>query len=517
MGRYNYRRRSNKSGSISVQVYKSDINGQRHIKTMGTGQTESELLELEKEARAYICDLTGEREFNFDEQPYDRIEEDPSVIYSKPVVSSEGPELILGKLFDEVGFGVIDEPLFRSIVLSRLVYPASKLKTTEYLYYHKRKEIEVSQIYRFLDWFYENVQERVQDIAYNWTKNLLGGKVNVLSYDMTTLHFESDDEDDLKKIGYSKNGKFQSPQIMLGLLVSTNGYPIGYNIYPGNTYEGHTLVPILESMTSKYNLGKPVIIADSGLLSKENMKELERAGYKFIIGARIKSESPAWQSKILEQFQEPKDGSSISFDKGKNNRLIVNYSERRAKRDFHNRNRGIARLQKNFSSGKITKKSINNRGYNKLLSITGGKDIKIIIDEEKIALDAKWDGLKGYVTNSELSPQEVIDNYKQLWNIEKAFRISKTDLRVRPIYHYRQRRIEAHICIAFVAYAIFKELERRIAEDKSITFSVYKAIEMTKTIFKVTMTSKKTKKTFTSFADISNDQATLLRFMGYKV
>ena len=141
-------------------------------------------------------------------------------------------------------------------------------------------------------------------------------------------------------------------------------------------------------------------------------------------------------------------------------RLIISYTKNRAKKDEHNRNRGIDRLEKMGTAGNLTKQHINNRGYNKFLTMTG--ETKIDINQDKIEADKQWDGLKGYLTNTRLTPKTIIRQYGQLWQIERAFRISKTDLRIRPIYHYRKRRIKAHISIAFVAYTVYKELENKL-------------------------------------------------------
>jgi transposase len=140
----------------------------------------------------------------------------------------------------------------------------------------------------------------------------------------------------------------------------------------------------------------------------------------------------------------------------------------------------LTKLKQRIKSGRLTKDSINNRGYNKFLTLSGA--VAVAIDEEKIKEDSLWDGLKGFVTNTTLPVEKVVTNYRHLWQIEKAFRISKTDLRIRPIYHYRKKRIEAHICIAFVAYTIYKELERLLSQKK-ITFSPKRAIELTQTMY----------------------------------
>ena len=262
--------------------------------------------------------------------------------------------------------------------------------------------------------------------------------------------------DELRIPGFSKDGKHQQPQFFLGLLVGKNGYPIGYDIFEGNTYEGHTLIPFLERFQTCFSLDKPIVVADAGLLSKANLVALKQKGYTFILGARIKNESKAITRQIKQKVLA--DGQISEIQKGDNTTLFVSYSEKRAKKDRSNRERGLKRLEKNINAGRLTKSNINNRGYNKYLNMQG--ELKIAINYEKFEADNKWDGLKGYLTNTDLPANEVIDEYNNLWKIEKAFRISKTDLKIRPIYHRLRERIEAHICISFVSLILYKELER---------------------------------------------------------
>lgn len=233
---------------------------------------------------------------------------------------------------------------------------------------------------------------------------------------------------------------------------------IGYDIYEGNTYEGHTLISFIERTAKKFDLEKPVVIADSGLLSTKNIEALEEKEYEYIIGARLKNEPNAIKNTITAQPYA--NGQTLVINKENGRRLIMQYSDKRAIKDHYNRERGFKRLEKKITSGRLTKANINNRGYNKYLKMKA--KVTISIDTEKFKKDSCWDGLKGYLTNTRLDNQTVFDNYKELWLIEKAFRMSKTDLRIRPIYHRKQDRIKAHICIAFTAYCVYKELERAL-------------------------------------------------------
>lgn len=478
------RKNRNRSGSVSVQVIAKDGGRYRVIRTVGTASHPDAIERLVREAQEIIE--------NPRHQPplFPLLSEADLAVQAfmenmaNAQVRTIGPELIFGTLFDRIGFNAVPSELFRHIVIARLAFPTSKLKTADYLYRYRGITVSAQTIYRFLDHLQRTSKNRVEHIAYAHTKTVLG-EVAVVFYDMTTLYFEAEDEDDLRKIGFSKDGKFQHPQIMLGLLVGEGGFPIGYDIFEGNTFEGKTLLPTLQAIQKKYGFGKPVVVADAGLLSNDNLRKLAAAGYRFIIGGRIRNESGEIREQLLVESASMKDGDSVVLRKKDGTRLIVTYTDRRARKDAHNRERGLKKLRKSVKTGRLTKDSINNRGYNKFLTLDG--EVTVAIDEEKVKEDARWDGLKGYVTNSRLSPQKVTENYAQLWQIEKAFRISKTDLRIRPVHHYRRKRIEAHICIAFVAYAVWKELERQL-ERHGVRMSARRAAELTHTMYELEYT-----------------------------
>lgn len=366
----------------------------------------------------------------------------------------------------------------------------------------------VDQIYRFLDKLSSGLKTEVEKIAFNHTKKIIGKDIGIVFYDMTTLHFESSDEDDLRKTGFSKEGKHQHPQIYLGLLVSLGGLPIGYDIFEGNIFEGHTLIPVLEKFEERFNLNKPIIIADAGLLTKTNIQTLEQKGYKYIIGGRIKNETERIKARILSEKWF--DSHTISIKKDRQRKLIVSYSKKRAKKDEHNRKRGLTRLEKNLKAGKLSKANINNKGYNKYLKLIG--ELKIKIDYDKFNADKSWDGLKGYLTNTKLNHKKIIENYNQLWQIEKAFRISKTDLRIRPIYHRLKNRIDSHICIAFTAYTVYKELERVLQKEKS-KISLKRAAELTHNIYRLNVVLPESKHLKAILLQMDEEQTELYKII----
>jgi transposase len=482
------RKKRNKSGSTSIQIIDKNYGKYRVIKTIGSTCEPDEIDYLWRKAHQLLPDIIGQTSLNLF-QDEDRVILNFFKESNKPKVRVVGPERIFGTLFNNIGFNAIEDDLFRHLVITRLVYPGSKLKTIDYLRRYNGVDIDISKIYRFLDRLHSQYKERVEQISFDHSRRVLRGKISMVFYDMTTLYFESSDEDDLRITGFSKDGKHQNPQIYLGLLVGKQGYPIGYEIFEGNKFEGHTLIPVLEHFQDKFKLQKAIVIADAGLLSNENILELKKKGYKFILGGRVKNESDSVKEQILEQKWS--EGSVKVFNKEDSIRLIVGYSERRAKKDASNRTKGLLRLEKKIKAGKLTKSSINNRGYNKYLKLTG--QINIEIDYQKYHEDQIWDGLKGYVTNSKLQPKEVIENYNQLWHIEKAFRISKTDLKIRPIYHRLRNRIEAHICICFTAYSILKELERILKQAK-LQISPQRTAELCQTIYELDIILPQSKK-----------------------
>lgn len=469
------RRLKHSKGYTYIQVVDKSLGKYKVLKSFGSFKTVEQEKELIKLAENWMNKHTGRQELDFNNSTQ-AIEGILNNITSHKLI---GIDLVLGKIFDEIGFGQIEDKLFKDLILYRLVYPRSKLKTVQYLSRFGAKKYTEDTVYRYMDKLHSTQKELVEQISYTHSKQVLGDNLQVVFYDVTTIYFEVDNEDELRKTGFSKEGKHQNPQIVLGLLIGKQGYPLAYEIFPGNQFEGHTMLPVVDAFKKKYNLQQLIIVADSGLMSNNNIEELISKNYEFILGARIKNETKKIKEKILSL--KLNNGESNIIEKADLS-LIITYSDDRAKKDRYNREKGFKKLEKRIKSGKLNKTHISNRGYNKYLCLEG--DVKISIDKEKFEQDARWDGLKGYITNANLSKDEVIANYQHLWQIERAFRISKTDLKVRPIYHRLQRRIEAHICLNFVAYKVYKELERKL-KDKKSSLSAEKVIDILQSIFQI--------------------------------
>ena len=477
------KRKKNRSGTTSVVVAEKSRGNYKELVTIGIAKDSSEIDSLvnagyewisrENSRRYPQLDLFGEEREACDRER----DEVRRVLSNVSNILLNGCDLILDRTFDRIGFNRIDDEVFRKLVKARLAYPTSKAATVEYLKNHFDEDVDLSKIYRYLDKLSNHQHEIVQDISVRHTANLFGGKIGVLFYDVTTLYFEADYEDALRKTGFSKEGRHSNPQIILGLLVSLGGYPLAYCIHEGNKYEGHTMLPTINEFVSKYGLENFVVVADSGLMNSANIAELEAHGYKYIIGAKIKNESQEVKNWILEQ---PKlDRQMVEYDKGGGRRLLVGYTDDRAKKDAYNREKGIRRLEKAYKHGALTKSNINKRGYNKFLSMDG--EVKVAINYDRIADDSRWDGLKGYLTNTDIPIQDVYTAYHNLWHVERAFRIAKSKIEIRPMFHFTRKRIEAHICICFVALKVYKELERRL-NVSDIKMSVDKVLALAKTI-----------------------------------
>ena len=472
------RKKTNRSGTISVVVVSKAHGKFTEVKKFGVAKSEAEADELFQKAQLWLRTHNGQQELDFDNRRGKETEETERFLNNIDNVLINGTQLLLDQVYDSIGFNRIPDGILRHLVIARVSQPKSKLATVDYLKSCYDEDVDLNHIYRYMDKLYNTQMELAQQISVEHTREIFGGRIGMMFYDVTTLYFETSDTDVLREPGFSKDGKTAESQVVLGLLVSEGCYPLSYSLFNGSQYEGFTMRPMIDDFKQRFTLGDDfVVVADSGLMNKNNVKMLQEAGYKYILGARIKSENANTKQWILSL--EKKDKACYELKREDGERLIVSFSEKRAKKDAYNRDRGIARLRKTYKNGRITKQQVNKRDYNKFLEIS--KDIEVVINEEKIAEDCRWDGLKGYVTNTDLNPEQVIDQYHGLWVVERAFRISKGTLDMRPMFHFTERRIEAHVCICFIAYKVYKELERLIAINK-IGMSVDHVLDAAKTI-----------------------------------
>src|SRR5450830_1495319 len=481
---------SNNNKTTFVQIVQSvrsaDHITQRIIRHVGVAHNQGELeslkllaeslkIKLEANGQEFLFkpeEVTGLAESKKEYDDSDYIVNVADLIEEQRLTS--GIHEAYGKLFDDLGYAkVTNRPsrnkmiaeVFKNIVLARIANPASKRSSVLKLEEDFGVTIDLDRVYRMMDKLDDPAVGRLEKITYENTASLLGQKINVIFYDATTIYFESFDEDELKRNGFSKDHKHNQPQVLLALMVTTDGLPIDFEVFAGDTYEGSTLIPALKSVREKYDIEKVVFVADSAMLSRDNIAELESLtgdGVSFIVGARLKNLNTNLKSKILDinNYKESSPGLRIGQFEYDGKKLVVSYSARRARKDESDRKKAVEKLKAKLEKSKSVKANISNNSYRKYLKLEGKSTITL--DEDKIASERVWDGLHGVVTNSGLSPIEVLEKYKELFNVEAAFRVTKHDLSVRPIYHWKPERVKAHIAICFAAYALVKHMEYRV-------------------------------------------------------
>lgn len=400
-----------------------------------------------------------------------------------------GPLLILEKLFESAGLNeVLDwivqkHPLLEldlkktifTLVACRFVKPGSKLKIFE----HWRKalypelvnsELPLHHLYRALDVMATH-KEDVEELLYWRKRDMLSSPTDIVLYDLTTLRFESTvaTEGSLRRFGYSKEKRSDCTQVVLGLLLDTSGIPLGFEVYPGNTFEGQTLEGIVEKMKKKFCIRRMIFVADRGLFSKKNLDILRQEQGEFIVGHRLGSMKNVYQEPIydLTKFSWiiPDSLAVLETTTEAGDRLIVTWSKIRAERDAKTRNDIIEKISKKLASKKkITPKAmVTNRNYLKFVKgLDAGKpELNLAVVEEQ----SKRDGFFGIVTNvKDLGAQEIVTNYKELWKIEDAFGELKGTLKTRPIFHWTDHRIIGHLTVCFLAYYVEAQITKMLRE-----------------------------------------------------
>ena len=345
--------------------------------------------------------------------------------------------------------------LYQNLAIIRIIEPASKLRSMTLLQRYFHIAHAERTVYRLLPKLILQ-KERIEQAAYKTACTHFGESFALVLYDVTTLYFESHEPDDeLRARGFSKDDKSKQPQIVIGLLVTPQGFPLMHEVYKGNTFEGHTMLDVVKKFQKRHTDTKPIIVADAAMLSRDNMQYLETEGYRYIVGARLANTPPSFIETISSTLSK-KNNSLIrlnypnrSFD------VVCAYSSLREKKDRRQFEKQILKateLIKRKEAGKrakFVKKSLD------------GKPI-FILDEELKQKTEKLLGIKGYCTNipeNEIPNEQVVSYYHDLWRIEQAFRISKTDLKTRPIFHYTHDAIQAHVLLCFMTLMIGKFIE----------------------------------------------------------
>lgn len=366
------------------------------------------------------------------------------------------------------------------MAISHLLAPKSKLATyAGQDRYTSLTPVELNELYRSLDILSKH-KEHLEEEMYLVNRNLFNMTVDVVFYDVTTFSFSSVKADTLKDFGFSKEGKPNKVQVVLGLLIDCHGRPIGYELFPGNTFDGKTLEKALDSMEGRFGIRKVILVADKGINSKLNLKMISDRGYSYIFASRIKSasrkikdliftqdyteaqsENDTVRYRVIDWINEFKvDGKKYKLAE----KLIITYSEKRARKDRADRERLVEKASA-LLENKAKIKQANKRGGKKYIKDIS-KDSDWILDTEAILADQRFDGYYGIQTNEKkLDPEKVMDAYHNLWKIEQSFRIMKSTLEVKPIFHWTEPRIKGHFVICFLAFLLERNLEFRLKKS----------------------------------------------------
>jgi transposase len=476
--------------------------------------------ELEQRAKEEKLFQTGQLSlFKFAPEAYEQEIPDEQTAQIKKMLKREdvleGPFEVWGEVFDKLGIedvlGLSDRGrgsthALKLCLSAKLTDGGSKRRSAMWLTEQLGMMLSEDRFYRMMDKLSEKI-DKVKELGFNCGRRLCDNKISLVLFDVTTLYFESfiDDEDEktseksqdskaqteekepaklkpgLRRHGFSKDCKFKETQVVLALASSADGIPLWYDVFPGNTAECTTLKPMIDEITWRVNPDEIWVVADGAMLMEENRKLLKEAHASYVLGASIKKLSKVHQKQALslEAFKELDEGRKYRAIPLENDRtLVVTWSESKAKKDAHDRDYMIKRLLKKLDkNGEVQAKVlVSNRGTSKYIEPSDkGSEAKYRINQEKIKEDAKYDGLHGVETDREISGIEdvkaVLEAYGNLWHIEDCFRVSKSDLKIRPIYHWTSERVRAHIAICFIALLMERYLENQVLVRRHVNLS----------------------------------------------
>lgn len=355
---------------------------------------------------------------------------------------------LINTIQDKIGLG--DLPvLLKDLVAIRIFEPASKLRSLELMEHFFGVKHSRKTYYKIAPKCIE-LKESVEKKVIAFAKENYAFQFDIVFYDVTTLYFEAFEEDELRKNGFSKDHKSQQPQILIALLVSKEGFPIAYEVFAGNTFEGHTIIPVVKQFIEANKVKEFTVVADAAMISTENVKQLIQNNINYIVGARL-GNIPSVLLENIDKNISREDGKSIRI-KTDNGYLICSYSSVRYRKDLYEMNKQIEKARQ----------VVEKPSKGKKLKFTKTNNHQLQINEELVEKTKKLLGIKGYYTNLEESVADnkmIIERYHELYKIEQAFRISKSDLQTRPIFHFKEQPIKLHILICFIALVISKHIE----------------------------------------------------------
>ena len=391
----------------------------------------------------------------------------------------EGVDDIAGSAYDELGYNGIlprgSNKLLRDLVITRTVFPYSKHRIWKLLFEQFDKDYDLNSIYWVMDQIHPKIN-KIKQITCAKTQALMPS-ADVVLFDVTTLHFESIEADELREFGYSKNFRFNTTQVVLALATNEHGLPIGYELFKGNEAEVKTLISSINKWKELFNIDKVTFVGDRAMFSKDNLALMDENGYSYVIAAKLRKLPQPKQDEIMDEKHYRMDfiGKDMAwigeFELGDNKRLITTYTPSRAKNDRNKRKQIIDSLKpKTGNASKLIK-----NGAKKYVKVEA---VQTSLDQAKIDKDEMWDGMHGIVTNiHDKHAKELLAKYHSLWHIEEAFRINKHNLKMRPIYHWTMERIESHVALCYMAFAVLKLIQYKV-ELTQIRYSVQDVLDV---------------------------------------
>jgi transposase len=433
------------SGKYAVQVVSKRYGELTVHKHIGTYSNELEKVQLYKQAKDYIDKTTHQGNL---------LEILASWRPSEVAITESRPLLVyhlLSGVYDKLGLNKCPDLLVKDLVVARVYRPASKRETQEILSDQFDRPWSLITIYRHLKKAINSgLKDTFQKALIDFARDKLQDSLHLVFYDVTTLYFESTLREGLRDFGFSKEHRSQETQIVVGLVVNRQGFPLYFDVFRGKTFEGHTLCSVVQNIQKL--LGDPdlVVVADAAMLSQENIDRLIQAKISFIVGARIANLSANLIDQITSQLSS-QDEKTVTVTYRKQ-RLICQYLQQRAAKDRSDREKQIARAREI-----IRAPGEKLRRY-RFIQIDGQK---VSLNTNLVAKAEKLEGIKGYITNTQLPEALVIERYHDLWRVEHAFRLSKSDLEARPVFHRLDETIQAHLIIVFAGLAICSYIEMK--------------------------------------------------------
>jgi len=452
VGELRIRKVRTSSGATAVQVIRYEQGKRIVVRHVGSARTDDELTVLYGQAEILRKKLCQQPSLFASQQKATRLLHE-EYLQLKSITHCFAHQ-VLRACSQQCGLDFLPH-LYQDLALMRIIEPSSKLRTIELLKRYFEVSYSERTVYRLLPQLITH-KDTIEKAAYQTACTHFGESFALVLYDVTTLYFESHEPDDeLRARGFSKDDKSKQPQIVVGLLVTLQGFPLMHEVYKGNTFEGHTMLELVKKFQKRHPTTKPIIVADAAMISQENMMSLEAEGYQYIVGARLSNTAESFIQNVTTTL-ERQDGALIrlaypnrSYD------VICAYSQKRATKDKHELDKQLARANELIARkepgkrAKFIKKSPDNNGA-------------FFLDEELKKKAEQLLGIKGYVTNipeNDLSNQQIISYYQELWHVEQSFRMSKTDLKTRPIFHYKHDAIKAHVLLCFMGLMMGKFLE----------------------------------------------------------